>query len=227
MIYDKRNRENINKLAYHTRLKASEWYAFCVRNNINILIYETIRDEKTQRKYVNEGKSQTMKSYHLVGQALDFVPVNNKGETLWNGYEDSKIKQAINEAKRLGFTWGGDWKGFKDKPHLQYEYKGYGTDTFNNPNNDNINDVNIDDLVKRTIRGEFGNGEERKRRLGKYYQQVQDIINGKNTNTVGTVDINELVQKTLRGDFGNGEERKRRLGKYYQQVQDIINKKLL
>lgn len=180
MIYDKRNRENINKLAYNTKLKASEWYSYCVRTNINILIYETLRDVKTQRKYVNEGKSQTMKSYHLVGQALDFVPVDSKGKALWNGYGDSKIMQAINEAKRLGFVWGGDWKGFIDKPHLQYEYKGYGTDTFNKVVQTNVsNDVNIDDLVKRTLRGEFGNGEERKRRLGKYYQQVQDIINKK------------------------------------------------
>ena len=179
MNYDKRNRDNINKLAYHTRLKAIEWYNYCIRNNINILIYETIRDEQTQRKYVREGKSKTMKSYHLVGQALDFVPVNNNGEALWNGYEDKKIKQAINKAKRIGFTWGGDWKGFIDKPHLQYEYKGYGTDSFNIPSNENntVDTVNINELVQKTLRGEFGNGEERKRKLGKYYKQVQDIIN--------------------------------------------------
>ncbi|EAE2905586.1 M15 family peptidase, partial [Listeria monocytogenes] len=26
--------------------------------------------------------------------------------------------------------WGGDWSGFVDNPHLQFNYKGYGTDTF-------------------------------------------------------------------------------------------------
>ena len=35
----------------------------------------------------------------------------------------------------------------------------------------------IEDLVYRTIRGEFGNGEERKRRLGKYYKAVQEEVN--------------------------------------------------
>ncbi|MCC9624752.1 M15 family metallopeptidase [Thalassospira sp. MA62] len=67
-------------------------------------------------------------SYHLVGQALDFVPVNAKGDTLWNGYSDATIQKAIKEAKRLGFTWGGDWASFVDKPHLQYDKVQYGHD---------------------------------------------------------------------------------------------------
>ncbi|GGH16689.1 hypothetical protein GCM10008013_11610 [Paenibacillus segetis] len=28
----------------------------------------------------------------------------------------------------MDFEWGGDWSGSWDKPHLQYNYKGYGTD---------------------------------------------------------------------------------------------------
>ncbi|ULN58975.1 peptidoglycan-binding protein [Bacillus subtilis] len=70
-----------------------------------------------------------MKSYHLVGQALDFVPVNGK-TTLWNGYGSADVKRAVAYAKKLGFEWGGDWSGFVDKPHLQFNYRGYGTDTF-------------------------------------------------------------------------------------------------
>ena len=130
MHYDSRNRENIAKLADNTKVLTLKWYEYCVKNNINILIYETIRTEEQQRQNVANGKSQTMKSYHLVGQALDFVPVNNKGQTLWNGYEAADIKKAVAYAKSLGFEWGGDWKSFVDKPHLQYNYKGYGTDTF-------------------------------------------------------------------------------------------------
>lgn len=182
MRYDKRNRNSISKLADHTKQKALQWYEFCIKNNIDILIYETIRDEKTQRRYVSQGVSQTMKSYHLVGQALDFVPVDSKGKPLWNGYGASDIKRAISHAKSLGFEWGGDWKSFVDKPHLQYNYKGYGTDTFGKVklSEPNLNKkVDIGDLVKRTLRGEFGNGEERKRKLGKHYSAVQRIINAK------------------------------------------------
>ena len=130
MYYDTRNRSNLEKLAINTRTAALKWYEYCVKNGINILIYETIRTVETQRKYVSSGASQTMKSYHIVGQALDFVPVNDKGDTLWGGYGASDIKKAISYAKSLGFEWGGDWKSFIDKPHLQFNYKGYGSDTF-------------------------------------------------------------------------------------------------
>lgn len=130
LFYDKRNRENLKKLAIHTKTAALKWYEYCVSNNINILIYETIRTEAKQREYVASGASQTMKSYHRVGQALDFVPVDTNGNCLWSDYGTSEIKKVISYAKSLGFEWGGDWKGLVDKPHLQFNYKGYGTDPF-------------------------------------------------------------------------------------------------
>ncbi|WP_186578034.1 peptidoglycan-binding protein [Aquibacillus kalidii] len=130
LIYQNRNLDNIANLADNTKAKALQWHDYLVKNDIELLIYETIRTEAQQRENIKKGVSQTMKSYHLVGQALDFVPVNSKGETLWSGYNSSDVKKAVAEAKRLGFEWGGDWNSFIDKPHLQYVYKGYGTDTF-------------------------------------------------------------------------------------------------
>lgn len=134
MAYDKRNRENLDKLAVNTKKVAYQWYNFCIDNEIDILIHETIRTEEQQRANVASGSSQTMKSYHLVGQALDFVPayINKEGkpDVNWNGYGAANIKKAIAKAKALGFEWGGDWQKFVDKPHLQYNHKGYGTDQF-------------------------------------------------------------------------------------------------
>jgi peptidoglycan LD-endopeptidase CwlK len=127
--YHERNIQNIEKLADHTKVAAKKWYDYCVRNGIDILIYETLRTKEKQEEYVREGVSQTTRSYHLVGQALDFVPIVN-GKADWNGYGNPKIQQAIAYAKMLGFTWGGDWKTFKDKPHLQYDKIPYGADTF-------------------------------------------------------------------------------------------------
>ncbi|CAF1861240.1 N-acetylmuramoyl-L-alanine amidase CwlH [Bacillus subtilis] len=127
--YDSRNRANIAKLADNTKAAALKWYDYLIDNKIDLLIYETIRTEAQQRANVAKGASQTMKSYHLVGQALDFVPVNGK-TTLWNGYGSANVKKAVAYAKKLGFEWGGDWSGFVDKPHLQFNYRGYGTDTF-------------------------------------------------------------------------------------------------
>jgi peptidoglycan LD-endopeptidase CwlK len=125
--YHQRNLDNLAKLAPNTRKAATEWYNWCIANGIDILIYETIRTVEQQRENVKKGVSKTMKSYHLVGQALDFVPIVNK-KADWNGYDRPEIKKAIAKAKQLGFEWGGDWKGAWDKPHLQYNYKGYGTD---------------------------------------------------------------------------------------------------
>lgn len=127
MTYDSRNRVNLDKLAPNTKKAAYQFYQYCIDNKVDILIYETARTVEQQRKYLAEGKSQTMKSYHLVGQALDFVPVV-KGETIWDGYSSAKVKKAIAYAKSIGFEWGGDWKNFVDSPHLQFNYKGYGTD---------------------------------------------------------------------------------------------------
>nr|WP_097073936.1 M15 family metallopeptidase [Ureibacillus xyleni] len=141
MIYDDRNRNNLNKLADHTKIAAYKWYQYCIDNQIQILIYETIRTKEKQAENVAKGASKTMMSYHLVGQALDFVPVNSKGEATWsiNSYIRKDVMSAINYAKSLGFTWGGDWDNdgewrdetFLDSPHLQYNYKGYATDSFN------------------------------------------------------------------------------------------------
>ncbi|PFE97793.1 peptidase M15 [Bacillus thuringiensis] len=130
MKYHTRNVNNLNKLADNTKAAAFKWYQYCIDNGIEVLIYETIRTVEQQREYVRKGASQTMRSYHLVGQALDFVPIQSNGTEDWNGYHKEPWASAIRYAKQIGFEWGGDWKGFVDSPHLQYNYKGYGTDTF-------------------------------------------------------------------------------------------------
>ncbi|HDR6256817.1 TPA: M15 family metallopeptidase [Bacillus cereus] len=130
MQYHNRNVSNLNKLADNTKAAAFKWYQYCIDNGIEVLIYETIRTVEQQREYVRKGASQTMRSYHLVGQALDFVPIQSNGTEDWNGYNKEPWASAIRYAKQIGFEWGGDWKGFVDSPHLQYNYKGYGTDTF-------------------------------------------------------------------------------------------------
>lgn len=128
-IYHEINLENLQKLGDKTKEVALKWYEYLIENGIDVLIYETIRTKEQQEEYVRKGVSKTMKSYHLVGQALDFVPVKD-GKADWNGYDEPVIKKAIAKAKELGFTWGGDWKTFKDKPHLQYDKIPYGSDTF-------------------------------------------------------------------------------------------------
>ncbi|EDO0269467.1 M15 family metallopeptidase [Listeria monocytogenes] len=127
--YYSRSLANVNKLADNTKAAARKLLDWSENNGIEVLIYETIRTKEQQAANVNSGASQTMRSYHLVGQALDFVIA--EGKTVdWGAYRSDKGKKFVAKAKSLGFEWGGDWSGFVDNPHLQFNYKGYGTDTF-------------------------------------------------------------------------------------------------
>ncbi|EAE7991384.1 M15 family peptidase [Listeria monocytogenes] len=127
--YYSRSLANVNKLADNTKAAARKLLDWSENNGIEVLIYETIRTKEQQAANVNSGASQTMRSYHLVGQALDFAMT--KGKTVdWGAYRSDKGKKFVAKAKALGFEWGGDWSGFVDNPHLQFNYKGYGTDTF-------------------------------------------------------------------------------------------------
>ena len=74
------------------------------------------------------------------------------------------------------------------------------------------------DLVFQTMRGEFGNGEERKKRLGTRYSEVQGMID--HISSAGT----ETLAKEVRaGKYGNGEVRKAVLGGRYEEVQSRVN----
>lgn len=127
--YYSRSLANVNKLADNTKAVARKLLDWSENNGIEVLIYETIRTKEQQAANVASGASQTMRSYHLVGQALDFVMA--KGKTVdWGAYRSDKGKKFVAKARSLGFEWGGDWSGFVDNPHLQFNFKGYGTDTF-------------------------------------------------------------------------------------------------
>ena len=79
------------------------------------------------------------------------------------------------------------------------------------------------------IAGEFGNGDERKRRLGSNYSAVQKRVNeilGASGAGSTSVDIDAMARAVIRGDYGNGDERKRRLGSYYSIVQRRVNEML-
>ena len=83
------------------------------------------------------------------------------------------------------------------------------------------NSVNIDELAKAVIRGEYGNGDERKQKLGNLYSEVQAKVNEKLRNA--STNIDELARAVIRGEYGNGEERKQKLGNLYSEVQTRVN----
>jgi peptidoglycan L-alanyl-D-glutamate endopeptidase CwlK len=90
-------------------------------------ITEGLRTMERQREMVRTGKSQTLKSRHLTGHAVDVVAylgANISWE--WKYYE--QIAAAFKQAgKELGtvIEWGGDWKSLKDGPHFQLSVKDF------------------------------------------------------------------------------------------------------
>ncbi|WP_302011171.1 N-acetylmuramoyl-L-alanine amidase [Collinsella tanakaei] len=87
----------------------------------------------------------------------------------------------------------------------------------------------VDDLARRVIAGEFGNGATRKAALGDRYAEVQARVNemlgagGSSGGSSGGADVDALARAVIRGDYGNGAERKRRLGSLYGAVQARVN----
>lgn len=68
-------------------------------------------------------------SYHNYGLAIDFALLLPNGSSVsWDmardGDQDGTLdwREVVEEAKKLGFEWGGDWTSFKDYPHLQMTF---------------------------------------------------------------------------------------------------------
>ena len=92
------------------------------------------------------------------------------------------------------------------------------------PNSTPVPTKSVDELANEVIQGLWGNGQERKDRLGDRYAEVQTRVNEILAPTQEpSVDILDLVRKTIRGEFGNGEDRKSALGSNYDEVQRQVN----
>ena len=92
------------------------------------------------------------------------------------------------------------------------------------PNSTPVPTKSVDELANEVIQGLWGNGQERKDRLGDRYAEVQARVNEILAPALEpSVDIVDLVRKTIRGDFGNGEDRRNALGSNYDEVQRQVN----
>nr|WP_213525868.1 M15 family metallopeptidase [Paenibacillus sp. J31TS4] len=117
--------------------KQKELTAEAARVGIRLLITEGFRSEEKQEELYRQGRSgdgrvvtnaRGGESYHNYGLAIDFALLTKDGKAIWdleydgnrNGKADWMEVVAI--AKRLGFTWGGDWTSFPDYPHLQMDF---------------------------------------------------------------------------------------------------------
>lgn len=73
-------------------------------------------------------------------------------------------------------------------------------------------------LVVGVMQGAYGDGDERKRKLGSRYEEVQNFINH-----IANASVDTLVKEVRAGKYGNGNVRKTVLGSRYNEVQNKIN----
>lgn len=95
--------------------------------DIDFTVLEGRRTMKRQKELVAAGKSQTMKSRHLTGHAVDLGAWIG-GTVSWDGKYYQKIANAMERAAEevgVKIEWGGNWKTFHDGPHFQLPWEDY------------------------------------------------------------------------------------------------------
>jgi peptidoglycan L-alanyl-D-glutamate endopeptidase CwlK len=90
-------------------------------------VTEGLRTEARQRELVASGASQTLRSRHLTGHAVDLVAYVG-AEVRWDWPLYHKIAVAMDAAaltEGVPLEWGGDWPTFRDGPHFQLPWAEY------------------------------------------------------------------------------------------------------
>lgn len=81
-------------------------------------------------------------------------------------------------------------------------------------------------LAIETIRGKYGNGDTRKKSLGKHYSDVQRLVNYYLSNEGRSDYIAASARYVISGYAGSGDVRKRFFGSDYKEVQAKVNELL-
>ena len=140
---------------------------------------------------------------------------NNTIYTSESGYGSSAFWNSIrtNSNGRWGMASSYKFRGCIINPSIKNE-------TANE-----LDKYTDEELAKMVWQGKFGNGEERKNKLGDRYYNVQKLVNEQAKKNIEKInnELLNLVRKTIRGDYGNGRERKQKLGQYYDEVQHQVN----
>lgn len=92
----------------------------------NVVITSGRRTMAEQRALYAQGRTAAGKivtnaqagdSPHNFGLSFDFAFANALGQPTWP--DNGPWAEVAAIGKKLGMEWGGDWKSFKDRPHLE------------------------------------------------------------------------------------------------------------
>ena len=126
------NSRSIDDLRADVRENCKTLIERCKAAGLNVLVTQTLRDNEYQAQLYAQGRTKPGSivtnaktvSFHGCGLAFDFCK-NVKGAEYSDAAFFGKVAKL---AKEMGFSWGGDWKSFVDKPHLQWDDGGKLTD---------------------------------------------------------------------------------------------------
>lgn len=112
---------DVNELLAVARKACNLFLAECKKAGVDIFITETYRSQARQNYLYEQGRTRagkkvtwTKSSRHTSRLAWDIAV--NKPKDL---YDVATIKKAGAIAKKLGITWGGNWKSSPDMPHFE------------------------------------------------------------------------------------------------------------
>lgn len=106
------------------------WQDRCRAAGLAVLVTSTVRDQAYQEYLYQQGRTRPgsiitngrVPTFHSdrAGLAWDFcknVPGQEYGDPDF-------FRRAAAIAKEMGFSWGGDWRSFPDRPHIQWDDHG-------------------------------------------------------------------------------------------------------
>ncbi|WP_226001019.1 M15 family metallopeptidase [Paenibacillus sp. BJ-4] len=135
----KKSEQRLNGLHPVFKQVMEELIERCYARGVWVLITQGLRTYAEQDALYAQGRNGDKRpkvtkarggySNHNFGFAADFALLLRDGRTVsWDTLKDDDKNslpdwsEVVEEAKRLGLEWGGDWRSFKDMPHLQMTF---------------------------------------------------------------------------------------------------------
>lgn len=110
----------------HPQLQAVVKLAITM-SDVDFAVLEGLRTLERQRELLKAGASQTMRSRHLTGHAVDLGAMVG-GQVRWDWPLYYRLADVVKGAAlqlKVPIEWGGDWKSLKDGPHWQLPWAEY------------------------------------------------------------------------------------------------------
>ena len=88
---------------------------------VDFKVLEGVRTLERQKDLVAQHKSQTLKSNHLIGRAVDLGAMHGP-DVSWEKPLYFELATAMKQASKelnIPIRWGGDFKTFFDGPHFE------------------------------------------------------------------------------------------------------------